>query len=131
MGLKTRNKVDATFNLSSLADVIFLLLIFFLLTSRIVPKATPVTRPSTTMQDDVSPVARIAVTRDLQYSVNGQAVSGLTGVKGALRPRLAGEKEPVVMLDIDRALDIQSLFDLYNIAHELGFSLVVATEKPQ
>ncbi len=130
MGLKTRNKVDPTFNMSALADVIFLLLIFFLLTSRIVPKATPVTRPSTVMQTDVSPVARIAVTRDMQYSVNGQTVNGLTGVRGALRSRLTGEDNPVVMLDIDRALDIQKLFDLYNIAHELKFQLVVATERP-
>ena len=55
MGLKKRNKVSATFNMSSLTDIIFLLLIFFMLTSTIVaPNALNLKLPGTTRSQAVS-----------------------------------------------------------------------------
>ena len=131
MALKTRNKVEPTFNLSSLADIIFLLLIFFMLTSQLVPKATPVDVPTSTRQTNVSPDATITVTSDLRYLVNGSPVGTVEGLRGAMRTVLAGKHEPMVMLSIDRSVDVQKLFDIYNIAGELKFRLVVSTEAPK
>ena len=49
MGLKRRNKVSAQFNMSSLTDIIYLLLIFFMLTSTIVaPNALNLKLPGST-----------------------------------------------------------------------------------
>ncbi len=37
MELRSRNKIDPSFSMSSMTDIVFLLLIFFLLTSSLVP----------------------------------------------------------------------------------------------
>lgn len=114
--------------MSSLADIIFLLLIFFLITSRIVtPHAMSVKRPQSSMKESVTPVARITVDDQLQYYVNGEQV-GFSGIRPALRNEIAGEEKPRVILDMDRSLSIEKLVELYDLANDLKFELVLATD---
>lgn len=128
MSLKTRNKVEATFNMSSLADIIFLLLIFFLITSRIVsPNALPVKRPTSNQRTSVTPAARISVNDQMQYFVDGEQVS-YSGLAGAIRTKIQGKEEPVVILDMDKSLSVQTLVDLYDLASELKIELVLSTD---
>lgn len=128
MSLKQRNKVEATFNMSSLADIIFLLLIFFLITSRIVtPNALPVKRPTSSQKTSVTPAARITVDENMQYYVDGEAV-GFNGLAPAIRTKIAAKDRPVVILDMDRSLSIQSLVELYDLASELQVELVLSTD---
>lgn len=129
MNLRGRNKVEATFNMSSLADIIFLLLIFFLITSRIVtPYATPVKRPASDQRKSATPVATITVNDKNQYFVDGEQVP-FGGLGGKLSPKLREEQQPVVLLNMDRTLDIQKLVDIYDLASELQFELLLATER--
>jgi biopolymer transport protein ExbD len=129
MNLRGRNKVGATFNMSSLADIIFLLLIFFLITSRIVtPYATPVKRPSSDQRKSATPVATITVNDKNQYFVDGEEVP-FGGIAAKLSPKLDQEERPVVMLNMDRSLNIQRLVDMYDLASNMRFELLLATEK--
>ncbi len=128
MNLKGRNKVDPTFNMSSLADIIFLLLIFFLITSRIVtPYATPVKRPSSNQRVSATPVATITIDDKGRYFVDGERVP-FGAIKGKLSSKLSREERPVVMLNMDKALSVQLLVDMYDLASELKFELLLATE---
>ncbi len=128
MSLKMRNKVDPSFNLSSLADIIFLLLIFFLITSRLVtPSAVPVKRPKTTMKTSVTPSARITVTDQLRYYVDNQPVS-FGSLPSVLRQKIAGEEDPVVILDMDKSLSIEKLVELYDLANDLQVQLVLSAD---
>lgn len=128
MSLKQRNKVEATFNMSSLADIIFLLLIFFLITSRIVtPNALPVKRPTSTQRTSVTPVARITVDENQQYYVDGEPVS-FGALATTLQAKIASEEQPVVILDMDRTLPVQSLVEMYDLASELQVELVLSTD---
>jgi len=123
-----RNKVDPSFNLSSLADIIFLLLIFFLITSRLVtPSAVPVKRPKTTMKTSVTPSARITVTDQLRYYVDNQPVS-FGSLPSVLRQKIAGEEDPVVILDMDKSLSIEKLVELYDLANDLQVQLVLSAD---
>jgi len=128
MSMKMRNKVDPNFNMSSLADIIFLLLIFFLITSKMVtPSAVPIKRPKTSMKTSVTPVAHITVTDQLRYYVDNQAVTFGT-LEGVLRNKIAGEDDPVVILDMDKSLSIERLVELYDLANNLQVQLVLSAD---
>lgn len=78
MGLRKRSKVQAQFNMSSLTDIIFLLLIFFMLTSSlVVPNALnlklPGKRKSTT--ELKAPPAHVRIQRNGTYWIRGEQVS--------------------------------------------------------
>ena len=78
MGLKRRNKISAQFSMSSLTDIIFLLLIFFMLTSSlIVPNALNLKLPgeSRTTTTISKRLDQITIQRSGKYIVNGRSVS--------------------------------------------------------
>ncbi|MGA0283490.1 MAG: ExbD/TolR family protein [Saprospiraceae bacterium] len=88
MGLKKRTKVNAQFNMSSLTDIIFLLLIFFMLTSSmVVPNALNLRMPgkskTITNQPKYLPT-EIKITRKGNYYLNGSKAS-LLGIEKAVR----------------------------------------------
>ena len=98
MGLKRKNKVSAQFNMSSLTDIIFLLLIFFMLTSSlVVPNALnlklPGKRKSTT--ELKAPPANVVIRRNGTYYIGGQKVS-LVRIEKAVR-ELGKKGRPVSM----------------------------------
>ena len=98
MGLQQKNKVDAAFSMSSMTDIIFLLLIFFMLTSSfITPSGLAVNLPSSETSDIVMQEVTVSVTKDLQFSVNDQLISR-EDLKGTLTPLLEGKNGHVWQL---------------------------------
>ncbi len=71
MALKHRNKVNASFSMSSMTDIVFLLLIFFMVTSTLIaPNALKLLLPESNNQTSAKPITTISITRDLKYYVN-------------------------------------------------------------
>jgi len=79
MGVKKRSKVSAEFSMSSLTDIIFLLLIFFMLTSSLVtPNALNLSLPGsskTKATPSQSKVTQFRIERNGTYLLNGTKVS--------------------------------------------------------
>lgn len=78
MGIKKRNKVSAEFSMSSLTDIIFLLLIFFMLTSSLVaPNALNLKLPGTSQNRTSTPskLDDVAISSSGSYYLNGQKLS--------------------------------------------------------
>ena len=70
MALKRRNKADASFSMSSMTDIIFLLLIFFILTSTVVhPNAIKLMLPQSSEQTSAKPLTRVTIDKELNYYV--------------------------------------------------------------
>ena len=64
MGLKRRNRVSPNFSMASMTDVIFLLLIFFMITSTVVsPNAIKVLLPQGKQQTSAKPLTRVVIER--------------------------------------------------------------------
>ncbi len=74
MGLKKRNKTSAEFSMASLTDVIFLLLIFFMLSSQLVG-VTPFDLPESDSQTVAATSITVAIRKDGTHSVNGGEIS--------------------------------------------------------
>ena len=70
MALKRRSKVETAFSMSSMTDIIFLLLIFFMVTSTVVfPNAVKVLLPQSKKQTSASPLTRVTIDKELNYYV--------------------------------------------------------------
>jgi len=70
MALKRRHKIESNFSMASMTDVIFLLLIFFMVTSTIVfPNSIKVNLPQSKQQTAAKPVARITIDENMNYFV--------------------------------------------------------------
>ena len=68
MSLKRRNKISPSFSMASMTDIIFLLLIFFMITSTMVtPNAIKVLLPQGNQQTSAKPLTRVIIDRDLNY----------------------------------------------------------------
>jgi biopolymer transport protein ExbD len=127
MGLQQKNKVDASFSMSSMTDIIFLLLIFFMLTSSfITPSGLSVNLPSSETSDIVMQEVTVSVTKDLQFSVNDQLVTR-NQLKSVLTPLLEGKKGQVV-LHLDKEVPVEYLVEIGGIAAGLGANVSIATK---
>jgi len=127
MGLHQKNKVDASFSMSSMTDIIFLLLIFFMLTSSfITPSGLSVNLPSSETSDIVMQEVTVSVTKNLQFSVNDQLVTR-DQLKSVLTPLLEGKKGQVV-LHLDKEVPVEYLVEIGGIAAGLGANVSIATK---
>ncbi|MFC5623868.1 ExbD/TolR family protein [Algoriphagus winogradskyi] len=127
MGLQAKNKVDPAFSMSSMTDIIFLLLIFFMLTSSfITPSGLPVNLPSSETSDIVMQEVTVTVTKDLKYSVNDRIVPR-EQIKGELTSLLKDKKGQVV-LHIDKDVPVEYLVEIGGIAAGLEANVSIATK---
>jgi biopolymer transport protein ExbD len=127
MGLQSKNKIEASFSMSSMTDIIFLLLIFFMLTSSfITPSGLPVNLPSSESSDIVMQEVTVSVTKDLRFAVNDKQVSR-DEIKNALTALLKDNKGYVV-LHIDKEVPVEYLVEIGGIAASLEANVTIATQ---
>ncbi|GAB4246451.1 MAG: biopolymer transporter ExbD [Saprospiraceae bacterium] len=132
MALKRRNKTSAEFSMASLTDVIFLLLIFFVLTSKLV-KLSNFELPESD-STTVAPVTMVVeVDENGQYLYGGQ-VSSLRSIEQALRSRIKEQKESSsITLTIAAQKDVafDHVVDLIQLAGKLRVKAILATQPRQ
>ncbi|HAS60989.1 MAG TPA: biopolymer transporter ExbD [Algoriphagus sp.] len=127
MGLQSKNKVETAFSMSSMTDIIFLLLIFFMLTSSfITPSGLPVNLPSSETSDIALQEVTVSVTKDLRYAVNDRVVAR-DQIKAELTNLLANKKGQVV-LHIDKEVPVEYLVEIGGIAAGLEANVSIATK---
>jgi biopolymer transport protein ExbD len=127
MNFSSKNKIDPSFSMASMTDLIFLLLIFFMLTSSFVtpsglPVSLPTSKPATIEVQKIS----VTLTKDLQYFVNDKKVTKAT-LEGELTSRLGGPGGAVV-LNIDKDVTTENLVYVVSIAAGLEAKVVLATK---
>ncbi len=135
MGLKRKTKVDSTFSMASMTDVIFLLLIFFMITSTLViPNAIKVTLPQAKQQTAAKPLTRVTIDANLNYYVAFGKEKEMRVSFDDITPFLqeSYEKEPemFVALYADETVPYREIVKILNIANENKFKMVLAT-RPQ
>ena len=75
MSLKSENKINPNFSMSSMTDIVFLLLIFFMLTSTLVTtNALDIVLPSSSAEPLKKQTLAISITEDLRYFINNESV---------------------------------------------------------
>jgi biopolymer transport protein ExbD len=131
MALKRRNKINASFSMSSMTDIVFLLLIFFMVTSTLVaPNALKLLLPQSNSQTAAKPVTTISITKELQYYINdGGAVKRVAfqEIEPFLVQNFGGEAEAYITLHAEKSVPIDEVVRIMNIARKNQFKLILAT----
>ena len=129
MDIKPRNQIETSFNFSSIADIIFLLLIFFMLTSSFVtPSGLPVNLPTSKTSTIQMQKVNVTITPDLKYYINDKATRA-EDLETTLRELLLGE-EGAVILNVDKTVPVEYLVRVAGIATSLNAKVSIAT-KPE
>ena len=134
--LKRNAKISPAFSMASMTDVIFLLLIFFMITSTMVsPNAIKVLLPQGKQQTSAKPLTRVIIDKDLNYyAAFGNDREQLLSVD-ELAPFLqsCAEREPemYVALYADETVPYREIVKVLNIANENHFKMVLATRPPE
>ncbi|MFT4969595.1 MAG: biopolymer transport protein ExbD [Chitinophagales bacterium] len=128
MKLKRRNKASAAFNMASLTDIIFLLLIFFVINSEM-PNALKLILPNASGKTPASKSITVALSNDLVYMVNSQVVV-YDEVKTTLQGEISKSKsdEPTIVLKIDKDVALEKAVELLDIGNQLKVPMILATK---
>lgn len=130
MDLRSKHKVDANFSMSSMTDIIFLLLIFFMLTaSFITPSGLPVNLPSSKSSEIVMQKVSVTITSELKYFVNDKQVPR-SSLESVLRSNLVDAEKGIVVLHCDAKVPVERLVEVAGIATALKAKVSIAT-KPE
>lgn len=128
MNLRGRNKVNPNFNMSSMTDIVFLLLIFFMLTSTLVsPNALKLLLPNSKAKTLEKQTISISITKDIEYYVNENQVS-LNSLEQELSILLEKDKEPGIILHTDKTVAIEHVVKVMDIAYRNKYKIVLATK---
>ncbi len=132
MALGSKNKISPDFNMSSMTDMVFLLLIFFLLTSNFVtPSGLNINLPTSKAGGKVIPKISVSVKKgrggEIMYFVNEIGVN-YNRLERELRTQLHNREDGVVVLQIDKDVPVQYLVDVAGIAAKLKAKVSIATK---
>lgn len=126
MNLRGRNKVSPEFSMSSMTDIVFLLLVFFLLTNPaadvldlVLPKASG----KSVNQQNVS----VSISKDLTYYIDKDSVDE-TALEELLLSKLQGQNEPTIILRAEQGVPIEKAVTVMDIANRNRFKIVLAVK---
>jgi biopolymer transport protein ExbD len=128
MDFGRRNKVSAEANMSSISDLVFLLLIFFIIMSTMAVNGEAVNLPKTSTGQSVAGAASVTITKDLRFSVNNIEVSK-EQVREQLEILMAGKPadKRTVILNVDRDVPTGETIELFSTLKVLQCNPVIAT----
>ena len=128
MNLSRRNKVNPNFNMSSMTDIVFLLLIFFMLTSTLVsPNALKLLLPSSKSKTLEKQTISISINKEIEYYINEERVSDLN-LEKEIAKAVAGYEDPAIILHADKSVDIEYVVKVMDIAYRNKYKIVLATK---
>ena len=133
--LKRRAKISPAFSMASMTDLIFLLLIFFMITSTMVsPNAIKVLLPQGKQQTSAKPLTRVIINKELQLFVafgndKEQPIS-MEELAPFLQQCAEREPEMYVALYADESVPYREIVSVLNIANENKLKMVLATRPP-
>lgn len=128
MGLKVSNKVDTGFSVSSMTDLVFLLLIFFVILSTMVsPTNMPVDLPISANQTKEKPQVGVRIDVDGKFSVNDVTIDPLD-LEGLLKDKMMLiPKNPTLVVHVDQRVPAGVTVGVLDIAKRNKWKVILAT----
>jgi biopolymer transport protein ExbD len=127
MAISSRNKVSVQFSMSGMTDIVFLLLIFFMLTSTLIaPNAIKLLLPRSSNQTAAKPMVTVSITSDLNYYLGTNRVS-FNQLEPLLDQELKFRVEPTISLHADKSVPIEHVVKVMNIARRNNYKVILAT----
>ncbi len=128
MNLRGRNKVNPNFNMSSMTDIVFLLLIFFMLTSTLVsPNALKLLLPNSKAKTLEKQTISISIDEEINFYINENKID-VANLEQEMIKKVEDTEEPAIILHVDKTVDIEHVVKVMDIAYRNKFKIVLATK---
>lgn len=132
MGLKRRQRVEPEFSLAAMIDVIFLLLMFFMLTSNFVtPNALNLQLPSSSSKSMASPDLAVSVNAEGKFFIDRTPVVA-SNLESALRSKIRSSKLDIknttITVAADKAASVENMVIILEVANRLHLKTILATD---
>ncbi|SHJ81792.1 ExbD/TolR family protein [Pseudozobellia thermophila] len=124
MKLKGRNKVSPDFSMSSMTDIVFLLLIFFMLTANS-PNALDLLLPKAKGKSTNTQNVSVSIDKNLQYYVNNERING-EYIEIELKKALEGQDKPTIILRAEESVAIKEAVNVMDIANRNNYKVILA-----
>jgi biopolymer transport protein ExbD len=127
MAISQRNKISVNFSSVGMTDVVFNLLIFFMLTSTLVhPAAIKLLLPKGSSQTSAKPLTTVSITSDLKYYIEQQPVK-FEDLELLLKQKLGDNPDTYIALHADKSVPFENVVKVLNIAQSNNYKLIIAT----
>lgn len=128
MNIRGRNKVSPEFNMSSMTDIVFLLLIFFMIASTLVStSAIDIILPKASGKTKKQKSVAVSIKKDLTYYIDQKRV-GESVLESELIAALSNEDKPTVILRAEKSVPVENVVKVMDIANRNKFKVVLAVQ---
>ena len=125
MSLKSSNTGTPECSMSSMTDIVFLLLIFFMLTASNNPKVLDMLLPKAHGKTSGIQNVAVSINKDLQYFVNNKPVA-TSDMESELKSALSGVENPTIILRVEESVPIENAVLVMDIANQNQYKLILA-----
>ena len=128
MKLNIKHKIDTQFSMSSMTDIVFLLLIFFMLTVvSTTPQTLPIDLPLSNNAEVLPSQVTVTITADLVYYVDHQEAAR-ESLGELLQQKLNTKTQRFILLQVDKSVPVAHMIYVTDIAASLQAKVAVATQ---
>jgi biopolymer transport protein ExbD len=131
MNLRNKNKFRAEISTSSLSDIMFFLMLFFLITSTLIsPSVIKLTLPNSKYHQTVRKTEiSISITKDLKYYINNDLTT-FSALESELIKRVKDVNNVTVVIRCDSKIPVQELVNVLQVGNKLKIKMILATKAP-
>ena len=128
MNIRGRNKVTPEFNMSSMTDIVFLLLIFFMLASTLVTtNAIDIVLPKASGKTENKKSVSVSIKKDLTYYIDQKRV-GVSVLESQLLDALSTQEKPTIVLRAEKSVPVENVVKVMDIANRNKFKVILAVK---
>lgn len=128
MNIRGRNKVTPEFNMASMTDIVFLLLIFFMLASTLVTtNAIDILLPKASGKTENKKSVAVSITKDLRYYID-QKLVGESILENELLTALSNQDQPTIVLRAEKSVPVDNVVKVMDIANRHKFKVILAVK---
>ena len=128
MNIRGRNKVTPEFNMASMTDIVFLLLIFFMIASTLVTtNAIDIILPKASGKTENKKSTAVSIKKDLTYYIDQKRV-GESVLESQLISVLSKQEQPTIVLRAEKSVPVENVVKVMDIANRNKFKVILAVK---
>ena len=128
MNIRGRNKVTPEFNFASMTDIVFLLLIFFMIASTLVStNAIDIILPTASGKTENKKSIAVSIKKDLTYYIDQKRV-GESVLETQLISIMASQESPTIVLRAEKSVPVENVVKVMDIANRNKFKVILAVQ---
>ena len=126
MNLRGRNKITPEFNMSSMTDIVFLLLIFFMIASTLVTtNAIDILLPTASGKTENKKSISVSIQKDLVFYIDQKEVE-VQNLESELFKLLKNETAPTLVLRAEKSVPVDYVVKVMDIANRNKYKIILA-----